>query len=52
MWSFQPFHIAKVIHMNKKKDLALVKIEDVPNNLRVIKLGNYQDIKKFRRPYW
>jgi len=43
--SFQPFYIGKVIHMNKKKDLALVKIEDVPNNLKVIKLGNYKNIK-------
>ena len=45
LWSFQPFHIGKVIHMNKKKDLALVKIEDAPNNLKVIKLGNYKNVR-------
>ena len=45
LWNFQPFYIAKVIHTSKKKDLALIKINDVPNNLKVIKFGNYKDIK-------
>ena len=49
LWSFQPFYIAKVIHTDKKKDLALIKIEDVPNNLKVIKLGNYKDMKNLKK---
>jgi|TARA_B100001964_G_scaffold195400_1_gene219420 S1-C subfamily serine protease len=48
LWSFQPFHIAKVIHMDKEKDLALIKIEDVPNSLKVIKFGNYKDMKNLK----
>jgi len=48
LWSFQPFHIAKVIHMDKEKDLALIKIEDVPNNLKVIKFGYYKNMKNLK----
>ena len=45
LWRFHPYYLAKVIHTNKKKDLALIKIEDVPKNLKVIKLGGLKDIK-------
>jgi|ETNmetMinimDraft_12_1059888.scaffolds.fasta_scaffold05269_5 S1-C subfamily serine protease len=45
LWTFQPFYFGKLIHMDKKKDLALVKIEDVPNSLKVIRLGHFNDVK-------
>ncbi|MDP7197972.1 MAG: trypsin-like peptidase domain-containing protein [SAR202 cluster bacterium] len=48
LWSFQPFYIGKVIHMDRKKDLALIKIEDVPNNLKVIKFGYYKNMKNLK----
>jgi S1-C subfamily serine protease len=48
LWDFHPFYIAKVIHMDKKKDLALIKIEDAPNTLKVIKFSNYKNIENLK----
>ena len=49
LWAFHPFYIGKLIHMDKNKDLALIKIEAVQNNLKVIKLGNYKVLKNLKK---
>lgn len=45
LWDTEPHFIGEVIKTNKKKDLALVKVEGFPKDTEVITLGSIRDIK-------
>ena len=45
LWKFESYYIGNVIKTNRKKDLALLKVEGFPKDLKVIKFGTYKDIE-------
>ena len=41
---YEPSFIGTVINQNKRKDLALVKVEGLPKNIKIIRFGKTSDI--------
>jgi S1-C subfamily serine protease len=42
---YRDFYSGKVIYANKAKDLALIKVNGLPKNIKVIQLGDTADLK-------
>ena len=41
---YEPSFIGTVINQNKRKDLALVKVEGLPKNIKIIRFGKTSDV--------
>ena len=48
---YEPSFIGTVINQNKRKDLALVKVEGLPKNIKIIRFGKTSDVPIGSRVY-